>query len=122
MRPECVVPSLSNSCLPCHASALRLSMGAVQRLPRIRRDTDLNYGAWTIPAHTPVSHDNYSNNLNEAVFPEPECFLPSRWLGNPRVPATKSLVNGGILPAEERPLSHYMTSFSKGTRMCLGSE
>lgn len=100
--------------------ALRLSMGAVQRLPRIRRDTHLTYGAWTIPANTPVSQDNYSNNLNDVVFPEPDRFLPSRWLGNPKVPATKPLVKDGILPAEERPLGHYMTSFSKGTRMCLG--
>ncbi|KAI0377618.1 cytochrome P450 [Hypomontagnella monticulosa] len=100
--------------------ALRLSMGAVQRLPRIRRDSNLTYGAWTIPAHTPVSHDNYSNNHNCVVFPEPDRFLPSRWLGNPKVPGTKSFVEGGVLPAAERPLGHYMTSFSKGSRMCLG--
>ena len=97
-------------------------MGAVQRLPRIRRDTHLTYGAWTIPAHTPVSHDNYSNNLNDVVFPEPHRFVPSRWLGNPKVPPTMSLVKDGVLPVAERPLEHYMTSFSKGTRMCLGSE
>jgi cytochrome P450 len=44
---------------------------------------------------------------NEEIFPESFVFRPSRWLNNPIAPSGK-------------PLKHYMVSFGKGTRNCLG--
>lgn len=47
-------------------------------------------------------------HMNPEVYPEPELFKPERWLGNPRGP-------GGA-----KPLTNYLTTFAKGTRMCTG--
>ncbi|KAK8058462.1 hypothetical protein PG994_008910 [Apiospora phragmitis] len=88
--------------------ALRLSFRSVQRLPRVNRLASLEYREWTIPSNTPVSMDAYHMHMNKTIFPEPEEFWPGRWLGNPKGP-------DGI-----RPLSHYIVSFSRGARGCLG--
>ena len=46
-------------------------------------------------------------HLNPDTFLEPHAFKPSRWLEPP--------------PAHlKHPLSHYLVSFSRGSRQCLG--
>jgi cytochrome P450 len=40
-------------------------------------------------------------HLNPTIFPNPNDFIPERWVENPR-------------------LSRYLVSFSKGSRQCLG--
>ncbi|KAI5864077.1 cytochrome P450 [Durotheca rogersii] len=87
---------------------LRLSFGSVQRLPRVNRLGALEYEQWKIPPNTPVSMDAYHIHTNEAIFPNPSAFRPERWLGDPTGP-------GGA-----HPLSHYMVSFGRGARNCLG--
>jgi|SRR5690606_34231417 len=52
--------------------------------------------------------DTYSQHHDEAVFPDSHNFVPERWLGTPTGPDGKKY------------LHRYMTSFGKGTRMCLG--
>ncbi|KAK3312515.1 cytochrome P450 [Apodospora peruviana] len=52
--------------------------------------------------------DQYHMLMNERLFPDPETFRPERWRDDPRAP-------DGI-----RPLTHYLTIFGRGTRMCLG--
>ncbi|GAP85658.1 putative cytochrome P450 [Rosellinia necatrix] len=87
---------------------LRLSFGSVQRLPRVNRLGSWVYGDLVIPPNTPVSMDAYHNHTNAAVFPSPLEFRPERWLGDPKGP------DGAT------PLSHYVVSFSRGARGCLG--
>jgi cytochrome P450 len=53
--------------------------------------------------------DAFSIHTNETVFSEALTFQPERWLNDPTGP-------GG------RPLSHYLFSFGKGSRGCLGKE
>lgn len=45
---------------------------------------------------------------DENIYPQSYTFIPERWLGNPRASNGKA------------PLKRYMTSFGKGTRICLG--
>ncbi|KAL2069918.1 hypothetical protein VTL71DRAFT_14597 [Oculimacula yallundae] len=87
---------------------LRIAFGGVERLPRINRQGTWNYGQWTIPPGTPVGMDQYHQHMNTTVFPEPDLFKPERWLGNPRGP-------DGV-----KPLTNYLTTFAKGSRMCTG--
>lgn len=46
-------------------------------------------------------------HLNPVTFPDPHTFKPERWLDPP--------------PAHlKHPLSHYLVSFSRGSRQCVG--
>ncbi|KAJ5956777.1 cytochrome p450 protein [Penicillium viridicatum] len=87
---------------------LRVAFGGVERLPRINRHGTWTYAEWKIPAGTPVGMDQYHMHMNEDLYPDPTAFRPERWLGNPRA------------PHGEKPLTHYLTPFAKGTRMCTG--
>ncbi|KAF5844026.1 hypothetical protein GGP41_009352 [Bipolaris sorokiniana] len=89
--------------------SLRMSYGQVQSLPRVNRLHPLHFNEWVIPAGVTVCMDAYSIHTNETVFPNALSFQPERWLNNPTGP-------GG------RPLSHYLFSFGKGSRGCLGKE
>ncbi|KAI5862015.1 putative cytochrome P450 [Durotheca rogersii] len=88
--------------------ALRLSFGSVQRLPRVNRLASMKYGSWEIPAGTAVSMDAYHMHTNPDIFPNPLEFVPERWLGDPKGP-------DGV-----RPLSYYLVSFIRGSRVCIG--
>ncbi|KAF2188496.1 cytochrome P450 [Zopfia rhizophila CBS 207.26] len=89
--------------------SLRMSYGQVQGMPRINRLHPWKFNEWVIPPGVLVSMDAYSVHSNETVFPNARAFQPERWFNNPTGP-------GG------RPLSHYLTSFGKGSRGCLGKE
>jgi cytochrome P450 len=89
---------------------LRTSYGAVSRSPRIHRTRSLHYASYTIPAGTPVSASTYVMHHNESVFPNSCTFDPSRFLAK----ACES--------DSPRPLSRYVTAFTKGSRMCLGMQ
>ncbi|RDW78939.1 cytochrome P450 [Aspergillus mulundensis] len=84
---------------------LRLSFGAVGRLPRVATHDALQYKEYSIPAGTPVSQSTYFVHTNPAVYPDPFAFDPERW-----VRAAKDGV----------PLGKHLVSFTKGTRQCLG--
>lgn len=87
---------------------LRIAFGGVERLPRINRHGTWTYAEWKIPAGTPVGMDQYHMHMNKDIYPDPTTFRPERWLGNPRA------------PHGEKPLTHYLTPFARGTRMCTG--
>ncbi|KAI0968596.1 cytochrome P450 [Xylaria arbuscula] len=89
--------------------SLRLSFGSVQRLPRVNRLESMKYRSWTIPAGSAVSMDAYHMHTNPDIFPEPLEFVPERWLGDPKAPHNS-----------EHPLSYYLVSFIRGSRVCLG--
>ncbi|RWA09888.1 hypothetical protein EKO27_g5205 [Xylaria grammica] len=88
--------------------ALRLSFGSVQRLPRVNRLFGLKYHELEIPPNVPIGMDAFHMHMNERIFPEPLSFRPERWLDDPKG------------PNELKPLSHYLVSFSRGARGCLG--
>ena len=47
---------------------------------------------------------------NEILYPHSFSFIPERWLGNPKAAP----------PFEHHALKHYLTSFGRGTRDCIG--
>ncbi|KAI8961403.1 cytochrome P450 [Daldinia sp. FL1419] len=91
--------------------ALRLTPGGSQRMARIARTEDLIYKdkednvQWVIPKGTPIGMTPILNNTDEKLFPNPEEFIPERWLldGQPNYALEKMLI-----------------SFGKGSRICLG--
>ncbi|KAI1389444.1 cytochrome P450 [Hypoxylon trugodes] len=104
--------------------SLRMSIGATERLARVNPSSAWKYRDYVIPSGIPVSMDNYHMLRNPVLFPDPDVFLPDRWLGNPMIdPAQLEAV--GYLPpldGKPKPLLHYMVAFGRGSRMCPGME
>ncbi|OTA70497.1 cytochrome P450 [Hypoxylon sp. EC38] len=92
------------------------------RSPRINRSSSWTYRDYVIPPGVPVSMDLYHMHTNPVLFPQPDAFIPDRWLGDPRVEPAQ-LEAAGYLPpidGKPKPLSHFMVGFGRGTRMCVG--
>ncbi|KAJ5682378.1 hypothetical protein N7462_005543 [Penicillium macrosclerotiorum] len=84
---------------------LRLSAIVTTRLPRSAPDETLQYQQWQIPAGTFVSMSTYFILKDPKIFPNPEAFMPERWL----------------LPTDQlRELEKHLVPASKGTLGCLG--
>ncbi|KAI2470918.1 cytochrome P450 [Annulohypoxylon bovei var. microspora] len=101
--------------------ALRISIGPMSRSPRINRSSAWTYRSFAIPPGTPVSMSTYLMHTNAVLFPEPDAFLPDRWLGDPKVDPAR-LEKAGYLPpldGRPKPLAHYMVGFGRGPRMCV---
>ncbi len=81
---------------------LRMSGGNTSRHIRIAQDQDLLYRGQAIPAGTAVGMSSSAFNRNGELFPEPDTFLPERWLG--RADCPESL------------------AFSRGSRACVGAK
>ncbi|KAI0521301.1 cytochrome P450 [Xylaria bambusicola] len=84
---------------------VRLSHAISHRLHRICPDETLVYRSggveWRIPPGTPLSMTSNLVHHDERVFSDSHVFKPERWVDNPR-------------------LDHYLVSFGKGGRACLG--
>lgn len=84
------------------------------RISRIAPDETLLYKGqfkgqdieYTIPAGTPMAMTNPINHHNEDVFPDSHSFKPERWIEASQ--------------AEKHRMDTNMTSFSKGSRQCIG--
>jgi cytochrome P450 len=85
----------------CIREGSRLAHGVTTRNPRLAPDIDLKYGDWIIPRNVPVSMTNVDILMNKDIYPDPEKFIPERWINNPG-------------------LDRYFVPFGKGSRMCLG--
>lgn len=87
--------------------AIRLSYGVASRLQRISPDKEMVFRDqnskkdWVIPPGTPVGMTSVLVHQDPFIFPDPHSFRPERWIENPR-------------------LDHFLVSFSKGSRQCLG--
>lgn len=57
---------------------LRMSPGVETRLARIAPDRDIMYGAWRIPQGTPVGMTTVLMHYDDAVFKDPDEFVPER--------------------------------------------
>ncbi|KAJ5961883.1 cytochrome P450 [Penicillium viridicatum] len=85
--------------------ALRLSFGLISRPPRIASDEVLVYREYDIPAGTPVGMSSYFMSMDPTIFPNPESFIPDRW----------------VLAAERgENLTRFIATFGKGSRACIG--
>ena len=64
-------------------------------------------GGYTIPGNTLVSATSYTLHRNVAIFPEPEEWIPTRWLD-----ADKD---------SHKEMMKWFWAFGSGARMCIGS-
>jgi cytochrome P450 len=85
---------------------LRLGNLVPDRLPRAVPSESITIGSEYIPSGTIVSGSTQLLHMNQVLFPEPQTFLPARWL----VRGT-----GGF------KLDKYLVAFSTGMRDCIGS-
>jgi len=83
---------------------LRLSFGAISRLPRATPEPGAMFNGYPIPPGTIVSMSSWMMHRNEDIFPNAEKFDPSRWLD----------------PVTARVLDKHLVAFGKGSRQCLG--
>lgn len=54
--------------------------------------------------------DTWHMHHNSSIYPSSFSYLPDRWLKGTRAPA----------PYDSKPLKHYLSSFGRGTRSCIG--
>ncbi|GFP52833.1 fusicoccadiene C-8 hydroxylase [Trichoderma asperellum] len=83
--------------------SLRLSYGTMHRRPRVSPKVPLQYREWVIPAGVPVGMSAYFAHRDPVNFPDPDKFLPERWMDN-------------VTPG----MRQNFVPFSKGSRHCLG--
>ncbi|KAH7115315.1 cytochrome P450 [Dendryphion nanum] len=88
---------------------LRLSHGTSHRLARVSPYEDLEFNDYSIPAGTPVSMTQMHIHLDPVLFPDPDSFMPERWIAGPQ--------NSEDAVRERK---RYLVPFSKGARMCVG--
>lgn len=91
--------------------ALRMMPGVSHRSARVANDEDLVYTTrdgkteWFIPRGTAIGMTSMINHWNEELFPNPDDFVPDRWL-----------LNG----QPNHKLAKFLIAFGKGSRSCLG--
>jgi cytochrome P450 len=93
---------------------LRMMPGVSHRSARTAREEDLHYRSadgksdFVIPRGTPIGMTSMINHWNIELFPQPDEFVPERWLledGTPNYQLQKKLI-----------------AFGKGTRTCIGEK
>ncbi|EPQ55552.1 cytochrome P450, partial [Gloeophyllum trabeum ATCC 11539] len=90
----------------CVYESLRIAVPIGGDLPRVVTGGDWQFKGIRIPAGTVVSSSANAVNLNGDIFPEPQRFIPERWLDE----------QGRLSNAKET----WLVSFSKGPRACIG--
>ncbi|KAJ5991650.1 cytochrome P450 [Penicillium canescens] len=83
--------------------SLRMSSPFPGRLPRVVPPQGTEINKKFIPGGTIVSISSRCILDNGGLFPEPEKFLPERWMGE-----------------NSRSMDRWMIAFGKGSRSCLG--
>ncbi|CAN9170111.1 unnamed protein product [Alternaria alternata] len=93
------------------SEGLRMSNGLAIRNARLAR-SPMVYKDYIIPAFTPVGMTAPLIHINESIFPEPDSFIPERWLND----------NGavGARTSDGQPLDRFLMAFGRGTRSCVG--
>jgi cytochrome P450 len=85
---------------------LRLSFGVPGRLPRVIETQDVVLNGYSVPRGTIVGMSSWMMHRNPKIFPNPDAFLPERWLD----------------PANTAKLEKSLVSFSRGSRQCIGMQ
>ncbi|KAJ5158333.1 Cytochrome P450 [Penicillium coprophilum] len=83
--------------------ALRLSVAAPGGLPRLVPTQGMEIGETFVPGGTTVSLSHQVVQMSESIFPNPDKFIPERWLGK-----------------DGSSLEKWNIAFSKGPRQCIG--
>lgn len=83
----------------------RLGFGLAGRNTRILPNEELRYGQYMVPRGIPVSMTTLCIHTNEELFPEPDKFIPERWMG-----------------VEGRARQKWNYGFGRGSRRCLGMQ
>ncbi|KAG8630441.1 hypothetical protein KVT40_002060 [Elsinoe batatas] len=73
------------------AESLRLYTAAPGALPRVVPSTGATMGGLSLPPSTTVSTQAYTYHRDPKLFPNPDEFLPSRWLDDQVSPAAKKI-------------------------------
>ncbi|KAF2842833.1 putative cytochrome P450 [Patellaria atrata CBS 101060] len=85
--------------------SLRISIGAISRLPRVNPKEPMRYKDWIIPPNTAVGMSALFIEMDPIIFPSPDRFIPERWLE----------------PGAKARLEPWLLTFGKGTRSCIGT-
>ncbi|KAF8455962.1 cytochrome P450 [Terfezia claveryi] len=91
----------------CIKEIIRMSVPVPGKLPRVVPSGGFNVDGWHVPSGSIISMSANMQNFHPEIWYEPNQFIPERWLekdGTPR-----------------RDMDRNLCSFSKGNRMCLGS-
>lgn len=87
-----------------------MSIGGMNRTPRVAPEDELEFNGWVIPKGTPVSMSTHWMHNDPAVYSDPHLFSPERWLD---VPAESE---------QMRMMKEYYVPFAKGSRQCIGQK
>lgn len=101
------------------SEAIRISHGLVSRLPRLipqSSNEKLKYKEWVIPKGVAFSMSSYYVTTDPNIFPDPHSFRPERWL----MPANGDKESGQQKFIFNTAMNKYLTTFSKGSRGCIG--
>lgn len=85
---------------------LRLSYSTPGRLPRVIETPDAIFNGYKVPKGTTVGMSIWMMHRNLELYPEPENFIPDRWLDQEK----------------SKMLDKYFVPFSKGSRQCVGMQ
>jgi cytochrome P450 len=86
---------------------LRKAIGVISRFIRVSPTEPVSYHSYRIPPGTAVSYSTFLVNNSPDIFPEPDKFMPERWLDSDN----KELAN------HRRRL---VLTLGTGSRRCLG--
>ena len=87
----------------CLDESLRITPPFSYNLPRRTPPEGAVILGSFVPGNTTVSMSSYVAHRDEEIFPDPEAFVPDRWLGE-----------------TARELQPYFVPFSTGSRGCIG--
>jgi cytochrome P450 len=85
---------------------LRLSFGVPGRLPRMVETQGVVLNGYSIQRGTIVGMSSWMMHRNPKIFPDPDTFVPERWLD----------------PANVGKLEKSFVAFSRGSRQCIGMQ
>lgn len=102
---------------------LRLHAAIPGNQPRITPSTPAALGAngsevTGLPPNVRVQSQAWSLHRERSVFPEPESWLPDRWLDSS---STVAKDVGGSSPEQLKEMQRWFWAFGSGGRMCVGS-
>jgi cytochrome P450 len=92
---------------------LRLHAGNPARLPRVVPQGGITLEGHFIPNGTTVSSNAYCLHRNERLFPQPEEWIPERWLQTPGE-------SPGAKQSRVDEMRKWFWAFGSGPRGCIG--
>lgn len=85
----------------------RKALGITSRIIRVDNKSSISYGSYVLPQGTAVSLSSLLENNDPTMFPNPEEFIPERWLE-------------GRADSSLKEMKKQVITFGGGPRKCLG--